>query len=308
MNGSPARIRGVVTAVATPVDEALQPDHRALVEHSRWLLSNGCDGLNVLGTTGGFASFTVAQRLEIMHALASSGLPLHAMMVGTGASALGDAVELTQAAVALRFAGALVIPPFYYKGVSEDGVFAYVANLIERVGAGELRLYLYNFPANSGVPYTLPLVERLLAAYPSVIVGLKDSSNDAAYAAALHREFPQLDVFPSSESVLAAARRAGYAGCISATANVTAPFAGRVWSAADDAETDARQAEVAAIRAAITSVPSIPAIHQLLAELHGDDVWSRLVPPLHALDASERATLEARLAETVYRREHAARR
>ena len=171
-----------------------------------------------------------------------------------------------------------------------------------------MRLYLYNFPANSGVPYTLPLVERLLAAYPSVIVGLKDSSNDAAYAAALHREFPQLDVFPSSESVLAAARRAGYAGCISATANVTAPFAGRVWSAADDAETDARQAEVAAIRAAITSVPSIPAIHQLLAELHGDDVWSRLVPPLHALDASERATLEARLAETVYRREHAARR
>jgi 4-hydroxy-tetrahydrodipicolinate synthase len=229
------------------------------------------------------------------------------MMVGTGASALGDAVELTRAAVALRFAGALVIPPFYYKGVSEDGVFAYVAALIERVGSGELRMYLYNFPANSGVPYTLPLVERLLAAYPGVIVGLKDSSNDAVYAAALQREFPQLDVFPSSESVLAASRRAGYAGCISATANVTAPFAARVWSAGDDAEADAREAEVAAIRAAILSVPSIPAIHALLAELHGDDLWSRVVPPLHALDAGERAALETRLAATVYR-EHAARR
>jgi 4-hydroxy-tetrahydrodipicolinate synthase len=301
-------IRGVVAAIATPVDEALQPDHGALVDHARWLLSNGCDGLNVLGTTGGFASFTVAQRIDIMQALASSGLPLPAMMVGTGASALGDAVALTRAAVALRFGGALVIPPFYYKGVSEDGVFTYVANLIEQVGASELRMYLYNFPANSGVPYTVPLVKRLLAAYPNVIVGLKDSSNDAAYAAELHRELPQLDLFPSSESVLAAARRAGYAGCISASVNVTAPLAGRVWADGDDADGDARQAELAAIRAAILSVPSIPAIHHLLAELHGDDVWSRLVPPLYALDANERAALEARLAQTVYHREHAARR
>src|SRR6202163_3352231 len=245
MSGSPVRIRGVVTAVATPVDAALQPDHHALVEHARWLLGNGCDGLNVLGTTGSFASFTVAQRLGIMHALASSGLPLHAMMVGTGASALGDAVELTRAAVALRFAGALVIPPFYYKGVPGDGVFAYLATLIERVGSDALRLYLYNFPANSGVPYTLPLVAPLLATYPNVIVGLKDSSNDADYAAALQREFPQLDVFPSSESVLAASRRAGYAGCISATANITAPLAGALWSHPGVADADPRQADAA---------------------------------------------------------------
>jgi 4-hydroxy-tetrahydrodipicolinate synthase len=310
VNGSADRIRGVVAAVATPVGADLQPDHRALIAHNRWLLENGCDGLNILGTTGGFASFSVAQRLGVMRALASSGLPLRTMMVGTGASALDDAAELTKAAVELGFAGALVIPPFYYKNVSEDGVFAYVARLVERVGARGLRLYLYNFPAMSGVPFTLPLVARLLAAFPGVVAGLKDSSNDAAYAAALHEAFPQLDVFPSSEAVLVTARRAGYAGCISATANVTAPLAARVWNAANGtangggsptgSDVDAQQRELGAIRAAIASVPLVPAVHRLVAQLHGDPVWENLVPPLHALTEAERAELEAAVAATSY--------
>ena len=310
MNGSPARIRGVVAAVATPVDDQLAPDHGALIEHSRWLLDNGCDGLNILGTTGGFASFSVAQRLGVMQALANSGLPLGTMMVGTGTSALDDTVELTTAAMDLGFAGALVIPPFYYKNISEDGVFAYVAKLIDRVRAPGLRLYLYNFPVMSGVPLTLSLVERLLAAYPDVVAGLKDSSNDAAYAAALHDAFPQLDVFPSSEAVLAAARRSGYAGCISATVNLTAPLAARVWNSAgrkdnsDGAvgasEADAQQRDLAAIRAAISSVPVIPAVHRLIGALHGDPVWANLMPPLHALAPSEASALDDALAATSY--------
>jgi len=295
-----ACLRGVIAAVATPVDDRLEPDVRALAEHSRWLLDHGCDGLNVLGTTGGFASFSVAQRIGVMNAMAGSGLPLAAMMVGTGASAFADAVALTKAAVELRFGGALVIPPFYYKNVSDDGVFAYVANLIERVGAGDLRLYLYNFPAMSGVPYTPALIERLLAAYPGIVIGLKDSSNDAAYVAALHEAFPRFDVFPSSEAVLATARRSGYAGCISATVNVTAPLAGRVWNGADDARTEALQGELGAQRAAIASVPLIPAVHHLVSQLRRDAIWSRLNPPLHALTADELAALESRLAETSY--------
>lgn len=297
------RIRGVIAAVATPVDDRLEPDVRALVEHARWLLAHGCDGLNVLGTTGGFASFSVAQRVRVMEAFAASGLDLGAMMAGTGASAFADTVALTEAAVALGFGGALVIPPFYYKNVTEDGVFAYVANLIERTGSDGLRLYLYNFPALSGVPYTVPLVGRLLGAYPGIVAGLKDSSNDAAYAAALHEAFPQLDVFPSSEAVLAAARRSGYAGCISATVNLTAPLAGRVWNGADDSRTGALQRELGAIRAAIGSVPLIPAVHHLVGELRRENVWSRLNPPLHPLTAGERAALERALAATSYRTE-----
>ncbi len=291
-----ARIRGVVAAVATPVDETYAPDHERLIAHGRWLLEHGCDGLNVLGTTGGFASFSTAQRIGVMRALAASGLPLRAMMAGTGAAAFDEALALTRAAVELGFGGALVIPPFYYKGVSEDGVFAYFARLIEAAGPPALRLYLYNFPAMSGVPFTLPLVRRLIDAYPGTVAGLKDSSNDAAYAAALHDAFPQLDVFPSSESVLAHARRAGYAGCISATANVTAPLAARVWNGDDDV-----QPSLAAIRDAIASVPLIPACHELLAQLHGDAAWRRVPPPLFALSHGEHAILDARLAATGYR-------
>jgi 4-hydroxy-tetrahydrodipicolinate synthase len=293
------RIRGVVAAVATPVDERLEPDHGTLVEHSRRLLENGCDGLNILGTTGGFASFSVAQRSGVMAALASSGLPLGTMMVGTGGASFHDTVALTTRAVELGFAGALVIPPFYYKNVSDDGVFAYFANVVEAVAANHLRLYLYNFPAMSGVPFTPSLVERLLGAFPTVIVGLKDSSNDAVYVAELHRRFPGLDVFPSSESVLAAARSAGYAGCISATVNVTAPLAARVWSGDEDAGGDA-QTSLAAIRAAISSVPLIPAVHHLIGEQYRDEGWSRIPPPLHALNADERSVLHRRLADTAY--------
>lgn len=288
------RIRGVVAAVATPVDAALQPDAGRLVAHSRWLLDNGCDGLNILGTTGGFASFSVAQRLEVMRALAGSGLPLGTMMVGTGASAFADTLALTTAALDAGFAGALVIPPFYYKNVPEDGVFAFYANLIDAAGP-RLRLYLYNFPAMSGVAFTPSLVGRLIAAYPQTVIGLKDSSNDAAYVAALHDAFPALDVFPSSESVLANARTAGYAGCISATVNVTAPLAARVWRGALE-EVASVQRTLGAQREAIASVPLIPAVHHLVARLHRDEAWERVSPPLRALDVAQCAALRERYA------------
>lgn len=292
------RLRGVIAAIATPIDEHLEPNTDALVFHARWLLANGCDGLNVLGTTGGFASFSVAQRIRVMEAVATSGLPRTAMMVGTGGAAFADTVVLTTRALELGFAGALVIPPFYYKNVTEDGVFAHVANLIERVASSELRLYLYHFPAMSGVAFTPQLVGRLIGAYPQTIVGLKDSSNDAGYVADLHREFPEFDVFPSSESVLTTARREGYAGCISASVNVTAPLAGRVWNAIADAESE--QAELARIRDAIGSVPLVPAVHHLVGRLHGDSRWARLMPPLHALTPNERTALESSLGETSF--------
>lgn len=296
------RIRGVVAAVATPLFQRLDPDHVALVEHSRRLLANGCDGLNILGTTGSFASFSVAQRRGVMEALANSDLPLDAMMVGTGGAAFQDTVELTRRAVELGFAGALVIPPFYYKNVPEDGVYAYFVDLVDAVGASGLRLYLYNFPAMSGVPFTSALVERLLRAFPAVVVGLKDSSNDAAYVAELHRRFPELDVFPSSESVLASARIAGFAGCISATVNVTAPLAARVWNGDEEPGGDA-QRSLAAIRATISSLPVIPAVHALIAERYGEERWSRVAPPLYPLTADERAQLRLALAETAYESE-----
>jgi 4-hydroxy-tetrahydrodipicolinate synthase len=292
------RPRGVLAAILTPVGRDLAPDHARLIAHARWLLANGCDGLNVLGTTGEAASFSTAQRVALMEALAGSGLPLDAMLVGTGAAALADATVLTRTAIELGFGGALVIPPFYYKDVPDDGTFAFYSELIERSGGAALRLYLYNFPKMSGVLISPELTGRLIEAFGTTIAGLKDSSGDMTYAAALHRAYPSLDIFPSSEAVLAECRRSGYAGCISASANVTAPYCATVWRG--DPGDEAPQVHVAALRAAIASVPLIPALRFLVSELHHDADWLRAMPPLASLAESERATLLGRLRAAGY--------
>ena len=293
------KLRGVIAAILTPVTTDFAPDLDRLAQHCRWLLENGCDGINLLGTTGEAASFSVAQRTSIMRGLGERGAALPTMMVGTGAAALEDAVTITRAAMELGFGGALVIPPFYYKELPEDGVFAFYEALIGRVGH-DARLYLYHFPKMSGVPFTMSLVGRLLDAFPETIMGLKDSSGDAAYADAIHRAYPALDVFPSSEGTLLTSRRAGFAGCISASANVSAPFAGAVWRAPDDLATQAREAELGAIRAAITSVPLIPALRYLVAQLHTDAQWRRAMPPIATLAPSQERALLTRLRETTY--------
>jgi len=282
----------VCAAALTPLNADLSPNTGALAVHLAWLLANGCDAINLLGTTGEASSFSADQRTAIMEAVAAAGLPLEAFMVGTGAASLADAARLTTRAVALGYAGALVIPPFYFKHVSDDGVFAYYAALIERVADPKLRLYLYHFPAMSGVEITPALIARLRAAYPHTIAGVKDSSGAPGYAAGLVAAFPGLDVFPSTEAILADARLAGYAGCISASVNVTAPIAGAVWHAAPgDAGLTQRQANLTALRATIARYPLVPALRSVVAANTGDDTWLRIIPPLHALDAADALAL-----------------
>jgi 4-hydroxy-tetrahydrodipicolinate synthase len=286
-----ARLCGVVAATLTPLDADLVPDAARLEAHCRWLLANGCDGINLLGTTGEATSLSIAARLALMEAVAESGLPLLRFMVGTGTSALADTVTLTSRAARLGFAGALVIPPFYFKNLGEDGIFAYFATLIERVADPALALYLYHFPALSGVPFTLSLIGRLTAAYPGTIVGLKDSSGDLAYSDSVARAFPELDVFPSSEGVLLDARRSGYAGCISATANITAPLAGRAWTAGvSDAQSAASE-----LRATIARYPLVAAIRHVASGLFGDARWERILPPLEPLTQAQAVELDAAL-------------
>jgi 4-hydroxy-tetrahydrodipicolinate synthase len=156
------KLQGVIAAAATPLGPDLAIDLERLVAHCRWLLGEGgCDGINLLGTTGEATSFPVEARLAAMKAIARSGLPLDRFMVGTGAAALDDAVRLTAEAKSLGFAGALLLPPFYYKGIDADGLVAYVEAVIAKVGPAGLALYLYHFPQNSGVPYTIEVVTRL---------------------------------------------------------------------------------------------------------------------------------------------------
>jgi 4-hydroxy-tetrahydrodipicolinate synthase len=294
-------LSGVIAATATPVRKDCSIDLDHLVEHCRWLLADGgLNGINLLGTTGEATSFSTEQRIEAMRAVARAGLPLDRFMVGTGAAALDDACRLTVEARELGFAGALLLPPFYYKGIDADGVVSYVETLIDRVGPEGLKLYLYHFPANSGVPYTAEIVAWLRERHPQQVLGLKDSSGDLDYSAALARDLPGFAVFPSAEASLGRAAELGFAGCISATANVTGPFAQIAWSGPDRAAKKEALDKAVEIRALIARFPLVASVKAALALLTGRDDWARVMPPLTALTPKQRSQLADILAASAF--------
>jgi 4-hydroxy-tetrahydrodipicolinate synthase len=271
-------LRGVIAAIATPVDGAGAPDHERYLKLARFLLDNGCDGLNVLGTTGEATSFTAEQRIGAMTAIAKAGLPLDRMMVGTGAAAVGDAVRITRHAAELGFAGALVLPPFYYKGVSHDGVLRYFDAIVAGTAGRAIPVYLYHFPALSGVPYELDLIRRLLDAFGERIVGLKDSSGDLPYARAAAGLKAGFAVFPSNEATLLDARKGVFAGCISATANLNADLCARAFHDGDEVALKT----AVSIRQLFDGLPLVPGIKALLAHIHRDPRLGETMPPLAA--------------------------
>jgi 4-hydroxy-tetrahydrodipicolinate synthase len=282
-------LRGVIAAIATPIDETGAPDLKRATDLARYLLDNGCDGLNVLGTTGEATSFSLAQRQRVMTAYRDAGLPLDRMMVGTGAAAVADAVALTRHAAELGFAGALVLPPFYYKGVPDDGLAATIDTIVSATAARPIPIYLYHFPAQSGLPWHPKLVRRLLDAFGQRLVGLKDSSGDMAYAREVAAISPSFKVFPSTEAVLLEARGGAFAGCISATANLNADLCQRAWSRGDAAALDT----AVTIRKLFDGRALVSGVKALLAHIHGDAALARVMPPLAAFSAGDTAAVTA---------------
>jgi len=282
-------LSGVIAAVATPIGEDGAPDLKRAVKLARYLLDNGCDGLNVLGTTGEATSFSLDERKAEMDAYKANGLPLHRLMVGTGAAALSDAVALTRHAAELGFGGALVLPPFYYKGVPDEGLIAYIDALVKATAAKAIPIYLYHFPAMSGLAWHITLIKRLLESFPTRIVGLKDSSGDMAFARSAAAVSPDFAVFPSTEAALIEARQGAFAGCISATANLNADLCARAWREGDTAALDA----AVTIRKLFDGKPLVSGVKALLAHIHGDPALGRVKPPLAPFSAADRAAVVA---------------
>jgi 4-hydroxy-tetrahydrodipicolinate synthase len=221
-----------------------------------------------------------------MNAYKADGLPLQRLMVGTGAAAVADAAALTKHAAALGFAGALVLPPFYYKGVPDDGLAAYISALVQ---AADIPIYLYHFPAMSGLPWHVALIRRLRDAYAARIAGLKDSSGDMAFARAAAAISPDFAVFPSTEAALIEARDGSFAGCISATANCNADLCARAWRSGDAAALE----QAVAIRKLFDGKALVSGVKALLAHIHGDAQLSRVKPPLAPFPAADRAAVIA---------------
>lgn len=290
----PNSLKGVFAAVLTPLHADLAPDHAAMAAHCRWLLDHGCDGLSVLGTTGEANSFTVAERIAILEGLVRSGIPPRVLMPGTGCCALADTALLCRTAVDLGAPGVLVLPPFYYKNVTDDGLFAAFAGIVEQVGDARLRIYLYHFPQMSGVAIGPALIERLLKEYPGAFAGMKDSSGDLAGMIRNIHAFPGFAVFSGSDEFLLPVLRAGGVGCITAVANVAAFLAAEVFAAfqrGDEKAAEAAQERLNRVRGIIAAYPLTAALKEIMARHTGNDGWRRVRPPLSLLPPADAAAL-----------------
>lgn len=286
---------GVFSAACTPMRADLMPDHVAFVEHCRHLLANGCDGVAMLGTTGEANSFSGAERKALLESAVTGGIAPDKLLPGTGVTALTETVDLTRHALSMGVTTVVMLPPFYYKGIGDDGLFASYAAIVERVADPRLRVVLYHIPMFSAVPIPIPVIARLREAFPGVFVGLKDSSGDLANMKALVDAFPGFAVLAGADPLLLPLLQAGGAGCITAASNlVSADLAVIYRHHADPAQADAVQAahgRAVAMRNRVSQFAQLASIKALLAERTGNPDWATVRPPLLPLTEAERSKL-----------------
>ncbi len=294
---APARMSGVLTPVVTPFNGDLSPNADRLVDQCRWLLSQNV-GLAVFGTNSEANSLSVEEKIQLLDALVDGGIDPTRLMPGTGCCALPDTVRLTEHAARLGCAGVLMLPPFYYKAVSDDGLYASFAEVIERVGNDDLRIYLYHIPPIAQVGLSVELIERLVSDYPDTVVGIKDSSGDWDNTASMHeRDWDDFRIFVGSESFLLQNMRAGGAGCISATANVNPAAIHTLYENWRGDAADHMQQELDLLRYLFMEFPKIPALKACIAHYAGIDEWNLVRPPLMPLSEAQQGNLVTRLRE-----------
>ncbi len=279
------RLSGVLAPVVTPFQADLQPDQERFLNHCRWLQEQRC-GLAVFGTNSEANSLSVDERLHLLDMLIEKGLDPSRMMPGTGCCSITDTVTLTKHALSHSVGGVLMLPPFYYKGVSDEGLFRSFAQIIERVGDDRLQIYLYNFPKMSVVPLGVDLVGRLVEAFPGIVVGMKDSSGDVENLEAMLRSFSDFSFFVGTESLLLKNLRSGGAGCISATANINPAAIVDLFLGYQGNEAESLQASVNKVRAVVEQFPFVPALKKTISHYATAPQWNRLRPPL--VELSER--------------------
>ncbi len=289
-------LKGVWCPALMPLDPDLNPDVGNYIDHCRWSLEEGCHGLVMFGTTGEANSFSVEERIRLLDAAIDAGIPAERMMVGTGCAALTDTVRLTRHALDRGALGILMLPPFYYKGASDEALAASYDRVIEGVGSKDFKLVLYHIPQVSGVPITTGLVDMIKEKHPETLAGIKDSTGDWDHSKMLIERYPDLAVFPGAENLVAAGLSAGGAGCISAGCNVNARAIRKLYDEAlAGRDITALHADVETIRQILQRYALIPAMKQMIADAKGDAGWSRLRPPLMPLSETDAKGLAADL-------------
>ncbi|MCK1401581.1 dihydrodipicolinate synthase family protein [Bradyrhizobium sp. 4] len=287
MSTSSLHPHGVFSAALTPLDAEFAPDHERFVAHCRHLLDEGCDGIALLGTTGEANSFSAAERIALLEAVVAAGITPQRLLPGTGVAALSETIALTRHALSVGVDTVVMLPPFYYKGVTDDGIFASYSEVVQRIGDARLKVVLYHIPQMSAQPISHALIKRLRAAYPSTFTGIKDSSGDFANMTAMVERFPGFSVLVGADPLLLPLLRKGGAGCITATSNLVARDLAYVYKhfrdSDDDAALKAAQARIVKARELVSRFPQMASLKALVAERTGHAGWQRLRPPLESL-------------------------
>ncbi len=290
--------RGIFAAVVTPVDNTGAISIERYCRHARWLLRQGCDGIGVFGTTSEAASFSVAERQATLDSFLAAGLPVERMILGIGCCARADTVALGRHALASGITRLLMMPPFFYKNNTDEGLVRAYAEVIDSLADDRLELYLYHFPQVSGVPVTHGVVEGLVERYPGTMKGIKDSAGDWPHTRGLIESFPGLAIYSGNDGHLLDNLRAGGAGTISAAANLAVEESARVFKAfttGDMAAAEAGMSVVGKVRQTLADYPLIPAIKHVIADGQHDETWRTVRPPLVELDPASGAALIAAL-------------
>jgi len=288
---SPDRLSGIYCPVLTPFHDDLRPNADSLIRQCQWLLSQNV-GLVVFGTTSEANSLSVEEKIELLDRLVDAGISADRIVPGTGCCAMSDTVKLTRHAVSLGCAGCLMLPPFFYKDVSDDGLFASYVEVIERVGSEKLQIYLYHIPPIAQIGISIDLIERLVTAYPGTVVGIKDSSGDWQNTLAmLQRGWDDFQVFAGSENFLQRVMQNGGAGCISATANINPAAIDRLFAAWQEPQASEMQEQLDVVRSIVQEYPIIPALKAVVASCSNDAAWKTVRPPLMALDSERQESL-----------------
>ena len=280
--------RGVYCANLTPFEpNAGTPATATFVEHGLRLLANGCDGLSIFGTTGEANSMTVRERMSLMQALVDAGVDPQLILPGVGCAAIGDTAQLAKCALEMGITDLLMLPPFYYKGVDDDGLYAAYAQTLDQIADDRIRLYFYNIPAMSGISISPELIRRVQATYPKLVAGVKDTSMRLETLQA-YNAIPNLSVFVGTETLLLANLRAGGAGTIASFANVGARQLQDLIAHWQDADADALQATIDAQSKLFAGISTISTLKAILEIQTGNPAWRSLRPPLLGLEEDKR--------------------
>ena len=294
-------IHGVFSASATPINSDGTPDHATFAAHAKALLHEGCDGIALLGTTGEANSFSLGQRMTLVEKVIAAGVEAKRLLPGTSQTNVADTVTLTRHALDAGVAASVVLPPFYYKGVSDEGLFRFYAEVIEGVGSDALRVVLYHIPPIAQVGISLELSGRLLEAFPGIIVGVKDSSGKIESMQAFAGAFDNFSVLAGADPFMLPLLKSGGAGCITSSSNLIARHLRIVFDnwfdPAKTAEVEAAQARINAWRDLSNAYVQLPTVKAMLAKRRGHDGWTRVRPPLVELTAAEIAIVWARMDE-----------